>query len=492
VRFVDTHELCQDWHADLTRFEFCTDTMIKRFLKASDYDEEATIPRLHRYLMLQSSARNCTHSAAVASILRSNSFRYLGHNRKGSPVMCIDCSCCQRFDAKGGIETLMQALNVFYFCKFWKMVERDIGRCDTLKFPSISVLFVGGCPPVPLVRAGLQFFSEHYPGGLSLAVVFEPSSAQQQFDRTAFKFLSKGSTEYHWTNKRARLFEILDVDEGVISDSVLYTNVCDFVDYNAFRTDALICEQLATPELMQDGRQHYGVRNTHARDTSPNGCGRPFFGRVDTKIAHAILDDVGGAPGLSLPVIARETCNEPRVRGKPQVSGWTRRRRRRAIQKANQGSCSEPESSSSASLSLTQESTSPTETVTPSTSSTSVNLANVCALSASLANPVSPCTSASECDVPASRSQPRAPGSASVPTTMQMTCLRDFRTIDAMCQSTNKTWCLLTFFIAELRSRLRGKLGLLLLPIFFIFVYSRMRWVLKRRLRVSRGVEVRS
>jgi hypothetical protein len=359
VRFItDPTELCQDWHVDLSRLEFCTDVTIEHFLKASNYDEAGTVLKLQHYLELQASAKSSSHSSAVSSIISSNRFRYVGHNRDGSIVMCVDCLWGKLLDVEGGLETVMKALSVFHFRRLWEMVERDIGRRDALNCPRISVLFVGGSPPVEFVRAGLEFFADHYPGGLALAVVFEAKGFQQTaYSRTAFNFLSKGKgTEYHWTSDHARLLTILDVEEHFVPDHVLHI-------------DALISEQVVSSSIDREWeqhifeKQHSAVKNTFAEmvhagvdDLKATIMPRGYTSTKsdESETAHGNFEDVRVAHYPEHVNEYVESCNpltpypghasayvkscKPQVSSNRQVSGWTRRRRRLAIQKVSQDS----------------------------------------------------------------------------------------------------------------------------------------------------------
>jgi hypothetical protein len=390
-----------DWNIDLSKMTGCPDNLLERFLRAGDYDVDRAVRKLQNHLNAQLMAR-APQSAVVEETVGSSRLRYIGHSRGGAKLLCVDCLWGKFLEVEGGLETIMQALMVFNFRILWSMVERDVGRRTALTFPPVYVLFVGGSPPVSFVREGLRYFSNHYPGGLRKTVMFETSRFEGLLARTAFNFLPKGSTEYHSTKDRRRLFEILDVDDGYIPNSLLATEELNpeqqaarlastaaidrewggeirKLGHDVWKHDEerLNCSAQSSmrskntfveveDDTMAAARLARAGRERALSDTENTDHAQRVFHKShewDAKQAAAGNMEQERSNGADNPMYVQAThvqdahdngpqqgsaafwkSTKPKNSGKRQVSGYTRRRRKQAIEKllAEQGDTSLP------------------------------------------------------------------------------------------------------------------------------------------------------
>jgi hypothetical protein len=282
-------------------------------------------------------------------------------------------------DVEGGLDTVMEALTVFNFRTLWSMVERDIGRRAALNMPPVSLLLVGGSPPVNFVRAGLKYFADHYPGGLTKVALFEKNQFKGALSQTVFKFLPSADTEYHFTSNRMRLFEILDVEDSYIPDSILDCDdlTSEQLTARLASTAAMLIDREWGREIRKLGhdvcsqreQQKCSVKNTFVEvgedevESPRKESGRvravsdsenyevtkqsPIKEPYDTHTAAVqkspmyvqIADSQGVGATSKLPsqgpdIVYKST--KPQNSGKRQVSGYTRRRRKLAIEKLKQ------------------------------------------------------------------------------------------------------------------------------------------------------------
>lgn len=380
VLFVtDVSQLCLGWDTDLSTLQFCTDIYIERFLQATKLDVDSTVLKL-QHCFLRRRAAIGAQSIEVDTVLRSNRFRYIGHSRSGAVVVCVDFLWGKFLDVDGGLETVMQAMEVFYYRTLWSTVERDIGRRAALHMPPVSLLCVGGTPPIHFARKGLQFFSDHYPDGLALLVAFNTNTFQGVLARTAFRFLPNAS-QYHYTNDRKRLLEILDVDDEYIPAHLLYIDVPPAQQLSStamldrewgqeLRDHGHVCmktdEQCVVKNtfvevLVPDATDETHVRRDRAysdddgtwekhcevnSEPHRNAVDEAISGRAPVRLEgaarsascsgiDAITTDTNGLLGRSLQSIVHKST-KPQISNKRQVSGFTRRRRKQAMLKLQQ------------------------------------------------------------------------------------------------------------------------------------------------------------
>jgi len=340
--------LATKWDVGLGELpSYYMDSFTERFLRSSNFSIEATVDKLKRSHEVELSTRG-PQSAAVEEVLKSGRFSYFGHSKGGRPILCFDFMWGDFLNVEGGLDTILQALSVFFYRKLPSMSERDIGRKATLACPECKLFCVGGSMPMSYVRAAWRWFTDNYPGAGQL-IRFSPSRFRSSLFQNIAKVFPKITLRYNVATDRSDVLKLLDVEESVILENLLSRDLCRHRDDTHLTATAAIDrewgleiasarEQGNVDALHSDDSQFFQVKNTFVQvldedivEVNEGKRGRAYT--VDDPFEQKERRFEEAQAGVQVQPNGQDLVQKASKKGRRswRPSGWTRQRKKRQL-----------------------------------------------------------------------------------------------------------------------------------------------------------------
>jgi len=146
-------------------FPELSELRIRRFLDAENWNITVATNRVRNHADWVKSRPTVPDN--VEAILKTDRIRYLGLNKDGNPVVCLDSMWGKLCDVDGGVDAMVEATSVFYQ-RLIKQVSEETGGQE----PQNIMISIGGPPDMEYSNKCVAILAENYPEMSKTTVIY--------------------------------------------------------------------------------------------------------------------------------------------------------------------------------------------------------------------------------------------------------------------------------------------------------------------------------